>query len=198
MLSQQSAGAALREAREAAGLSRERLAALAGVSMQTVVRVEHDSVRPTANTLHALRLALGQQPPEPPPAATPEVAPWASELAKTAHGHEDFEAAVTARVRAAALGHAVREGGGDPEAAGRAAGAADDRGAAMADAVLDDLDPAERERIFAAAAEHVSRGVVAAAIALVIGATRVDLDAPDLDEVDLPTLVRVGVGLVAR
>lgn len=164
----------------------------------TVVRVERDSVRATDSTLMALRLALGQQPPEPPPAATPEVAPRASALAKTAHGHEDFEAAVTARVRAAALGHAVREGGGDPEAACRAASAADDRGAAMADAVLDDLDAAERERIFAAAAEHVSRGVVAACVALVIGATRVDLDAPDLDEVDLPTLIRVGVGLVAR
>lgn len=196
------AGTALRAARLAAGLTREQLAVRARVSSATVERAERETVRTNPSTLLSLRLALGQHPHGDQGAvssgAPAEVAPWASALAQRAVEHETFTEAVEARMRTEALGRSVAAAGGDVEAAGAAAGAADDAGASMMAAILDDLDDDDRARLRAVALEHVGGGVAAACIAAVVGATRVTMDAPDLDEIDLATLVHIGVGLVAR
>jgi transcriptional regulator with XRE-family HTH domain len=199
MFSSPAVGTALRAARKSAGLSHEQLAARAGLSAATVKRVEAERVRPTPATLLALRLALGDQPAATAPSGvSPDVARWAALLAQAAREDPSFDGAVARRVRAEALGRAVSATGGDVPAAGRAAAASPDRGAAMADALLDDLDDQEREQMERAATEHLSVGVAAAAVALIEGACRATLEAPELAEVDLPTLVMVGVGLVAR
>ena len=52
-------GTRLREAREAAGLSQDRLAANAGIGRSTLVRIEHDHACPRLATKRVIADALG-------------------------------------------------------------------------------------------------------------------------------------------
>jgi ribosome-binding protein aMBF1 (putative translation factor) len=58
----------IRAAREAADLSREWLAAKAGVSLRTIERIEAGDVAPQRSTLAAIEAVLDRETPEPVPA----------------------------------------------------------------------------------------------------------------------------------
>jgi transcriptional regulator with XRE-family HTH domain len=54
-------GTALRDARLAAGLTRDELAVCAGVGSATVTRIENGHVRPNRSTLRAIAAALHER-----------------------------------------------------------------------------------------------------------------------------------------
>jgi transcriptional regulator with XRE-family HTH domain len=68
-VNKQTTGPALADLRKARHLSREQLAALAGVSAATVYRIERGRVTPLRVTVAALRAALDDERPAHPPAS---------------------------------------------------------------------------------------------------------------------------------
>ena len=108
-----------------------------------------------------------------------------------------FEEAWRSRCRALALARRALATD-DPLEVGRAAAESPDNGAAMSDALLDDLDPADRKHLEDEARSTLAASVQVAAIAYVAGRLEATLDAlVSLEDVDLATIVHVGIGLQA-
>ena len=108
-----------------------------------------------------------------------------------------FEEAWRSRCRALALARRALATD-DPLEVGRAAAESPDNGAAMSDALLDDLDPADRQQLEEEARATLAWRVQVAALAYVAGRLEATLDpSATFDDVDVATIVHVGIGLQA-
>ena len=108
-----------------------------------------------------------------------------------------FDEALQTRCRSAALAR-VAGGADDPLEIGRAAAESPDAGVAMSDALLDDLDPADRQQLEEEARATLAWRVQVAALAYVAGRLEATLDpSATFDDVDVATIVHVGIGLTA-
>ena len=105
-----------------------------------------------------------------------------------------FQEAWLTRCQALALAR-VAVAADDAVEIGRAAAESPDNGAAMSDALLDDLDPADRQELEERARETLAALVRFAAIAFVAGRIEATLDHAAPFDVDVGTLVAIGLGL---
>lgn len=124
------------------------------------------------------------------------LAALAQPILDEALGSRAFEEAVLTRCRCAALARAA--GAGDPLGLGRAAAESNDAGVSMSHALLDDMDGADRQQLEENARATLAARVQVGAIAYVAGRLEGTLDpGATFDDVDVATLVHVGIGLTA-